>query len=657
MGVMWRYLSRLAVVSIAMFCVVMQAGLLRAATPPPLSTYGKLPGIERVAISPSGDRVAMIGVVEDTRSLLVLNMDKGAPISYPMGDTKVRGLFWAGEDRVLLYKSDTQGIGPGFTTDKAELYSMIVIPLNGEESWSVFGNDDRIGGGVRQVYGIQRRDGRYYGYFGGMTYDGDFRSPDRYLANTDPVLYEVDLQSKQTRAIAPRFSGDGWREWIMQSGGKVGATLDYTSKSGRWVIRNIDGNRIAEGVNPLGRIDLVGLGTTPDTFIYSETLEGDDTRWFELPLAGGTPKEILADTALDHAYFDDNNRQLVGYRVDGDVPAYHFSDSYRQKVINATLKAFPGLLVHLKDWNETFDRLIVMTEGVGDPQTWWMIDIKTGKARDLGVSYILPPDQVAPMRMVTYKAGDGLDIAAVLTLPPGRPEKNLPVVILPHGGPAARDYPGFDWWPQALASRGYAVLQPNFRGSTGYGINFQRAGNGQWGRLMQSDISDGLAYLAAQGTVDPKRACIMGASYGGYAALAGVTLQQGLYRCAVSFAGVSDVARMAATDMRESNYDRTMKRAIEQEIGTRQDLRAISPVNFAAKADAPVLLIHGKDDLVVPFDQSRIMESALRSAGKPVEMVTLRGEDHWLSRGDTRLSMLEAAVRFLEKHNPPDSIN
>jgi dipeptidyl aminopeptidase/acylaminoacyl peptidase len=198
------------------------------------------------------------------------------------------------------------------------------------------------------------------------------------------------------------------------------------------------------------------------------------------------------------------------------------------------------------------------------------------------------------------------------------------------------------------------VLQPNFRGSTGYGPAFRRAGYGQWGRKMQSDVSDGLTALAAQGIVDPKRACIMGASYGGYAALAGVTLQKGLYRCAVAVAGVSDVAKMASTDIQESGYDDTLKRALKEELGERKDLRPISPVNFAAQADAPILLIHGKDDTVVPYGQSTAMAGALREAGKPVEMVTLPGEDHWLSRSETRLAMLEAAVRFITANNPPD---
>ena len=650
-----RKLSLAVMPVLAVLSMVTASAPLRAETPPPLSVYGKLPGVERVAISPSGDLIAMIGVVEGARRLVVVDQDKKPLFAYPVDDTKVRGLFWAGNDRVLLYMSNTTKLDAGFIGDKAELFSMVVIPLDGEKMWSVFGHDEKITGGVTGFFGIQQHDGRYYGYFGGLTFSGDFRSPQGYLTNGGPVLYQVDLQNQQATAIAQRFEGlGGYRDWVMGPDGKVGATLDYTSRTGAWAIHNAAGQKIAEGIDPLGNIDLVGLAATTGSMIYSEEAKDKEVHWFEIPLTGGAPKEILADVALDGAFFDQKSRQLVGYREVGDVPAYRFFDGYRQKVINATMKAFPGLLVHLVDWSDRFDRLVVMTEGADDPQTWWTVDIKTGQAGELGFSYPMDRADVGPVRMITYKAGDGTEIAGVLTLPPGRQPKNLPVVIFPHGGPAARDYPGFDWWAQALASRGYAVLQPNFRGSTGYGAAFQHAGDGQWGRRMQSDISDGLAYLASQGIVDPKRACIMGGSYGGYAALAGVTLQHGLYRCAVAVAGVSDVAKMAASDIHQSDYDPTMKRAIEAAIGVHQDLRPISPINFAAQADAPILLIHGKDDTVVSYDQSNDMAAALRAAGKPVELVTLPAEDHLLSRSETRLMMLEATVRFIEAHNPPD---
>jgi dipeptidyl aminopeptidase/acylaminoacyl peptidase len=145
------------------------------------------------------------------------------------------------------------------------------------------------------------------------------------------------------------------------------------------------------------------------------------------------------------------------------------------------------------------------------------------------------------MKPIAYKAADGTEIHACLTLPPGKSGTNLPLVVLPHGGPEARDELRFDWLTQFLATRGYAVLQPNFRGSYGYGRKFVEASNGQWGLKMQSDVSDGVKTLIADGVADPKRVCVVGASYGGYAALAGATFTPELYACAVSIAGISSV--------------------------------------------------------------------------------------------------------------------
>jgi dipeptidyl aminopeptidase/acylaminoacyl peptidase len=261
--------------------------------------------------------------------------------------------------------------------------------------------------------------------------------------------------------------------------------------------------------------------------------------------------------------------------------------------------------------------------------------------------------------MVDYRASDGLALRGVLTLPPGRQPKALPLVVLPHGGPAARDYPGFDWWAQAFASRGYAVFQPNFRGSSGYGIQFRNAGMGEWGRKMQTDISDGVADLAKRGIVDPKRACIVGASYGGYAALAGVTVQQGLYRCAVSVAGVADLSDMLVYERKSSDGPlsssvRYWRAFMGASSSSDSRLTPITPASLAKQADAPVLLIHGNKDTIVPIDQSETMESALKRAGKPVELVTMDNEDHWLSREETRIVMLKSAVAFVEKYNPPN---
>jgi dipeptidyl aminopeptidase/acylaminoacyl peptidase len=266
---------------------------------------------------------------------------------------------------------------------------------------------------------------------------------------------------------------------------------------------------------------------------------------------------------------------------------------------------------------------------------------------------------VSEVRFISYAAADGTKIPAYLTLPSGRPHDHMPLVVLAHGGPTAQDNPGFDWWAQALASRGYAVLQPEFRGSEGFGWGHLSAGFGQWGRKMQTDLSDGVRYLASQGLIDSKKVCIVGASYGGYAALAGPTLDRGVYRCAVSVSGISDPhAMMRWLRSRQIAADSISLRFMTRFMGVESyddpRLSEISPMSHAADADAPILLIHGTSDTIVPIGQSIDMESALRSAGKPVEFVRLDSEDHWLSRSETREQMLSATAAFLAKYNPAD---
>ncbi len=642
---------------IALACLLIFQPASSASAAPPLEVYGRLPAFENAALSSSGKRVALISVIDGKRQLILLD-EQRKPFKAILLDqnAKIRGLNWAGDDLVLITLSNTADLGLSFTAARAELWSMIVVPLDADEAWSVLKDRRDITGGIWGFHGLAEKGGKWFGYFGAMTMD-QYSRTEFILTNTNPVLYEVDLQTKSASKIANRITEQtDNRTWLVDASGQVAVTLDYFGSQGSWTIRNASWQPLAKGNDPLGNIDLISLGSAGDTVIYRENDAEGEPHWFEVPLAGNAePKEVFADTGFSSAIIDPRTRRLIGYELSGDQPRYHFFNPFHQKVIDAVQKAFPGLGMELIDWNDRFDQLIVRTEGVGDPTSWQIVDVRSGKADQLGVSYPMASSDVAPMKMVRYKAGDGLDIEAVLTLPPGREAKKLPVIIFPHGGPAARDYPGFDWWAQAFASRGYAVLQPNFRGSTGYGAAFLHAGYGEWGRKMQTDLSDGLAWLTQQGIADPRRACIMGGSYGGYAALAGVTLQQGLYRCSVAVAGVSDLVDMTQTDIRESGGDPTLRRALKEELGSGRDLRAVSPVNFAERADAPVLLIHGKDDVVVLYRQSQKMADALKRAGKPVEFVTLPGEDHWLSRSETRLAMLKAAMAFMEKHNPPDS--
>jgi dipeptidyl aminopeptidase/acylaminoacyl peptidase len=379
----------------------------------------------------------------------------------------------------------------------------------------------------------------------------------------------------------------------------------------------------------------------------------------EFSIAGSAPGAVNTE-GMASPVIDPTTHLWIGEELLNDQREMTFFAPALEARWRGARKAFPNNIVHLKSWSTDFNRLIVFTEGGDDSGTYWLVDILKHSADPIGTPYpTVKSADVGPVQMVDYRASDGLALRGVLTLPPGKQPKALPLVVLPHGGPAARDYPGFDWWAQAFASRGYAVFQPNFRGSAGYGIQFRNAGMGEWGRKMQTDISDGVADLAKRGIVDPKRACIVGASYGGYAALAGVTVQQGLYRCAVSVAGVADLSDMLVhehkvSDAPSSSSIRYWRAFMGATSSSDSRLTPITPTALADKADAPILLIHGNKDTVVPIDQSETMESALKRAGKLVEFVKMDNEDHWLSREETRIVMLKSAVAFVEKYNPPN---
>jgi dipeptidyl aminopeptidase/acylaminoacyl peptidase len=254
--------------------------------------------------------------------------------------------------------------------------------------------------------------------------------------------------------------------------------------------------------------------------------------------------------------------------------------------------------------------------------------------------------------VVSYRARDGLVIPAYLTLPADQEPKNLPLVLLPHGGPHARDAVGFDYFAQFLASRGYAVFQPNFRGSAGYGSEFLAKGFGQWGTGMQDDLTDGLQWLIGEGTVDPKRVCIVGGSYGGYAALMGAIRTPELYRCAVSWAGVTDVPAMMQHDKSQLLPERYRRWRNRVRGKGDANLKDVSPVRRAREVGIPVLLMHGTEDDNVPFRQATEFVKAMNKANKPIEFIQFEGTEHVLQKSDDRIRFLREVESFLARHNP-----
>jgi len=633
-----------------------------AAAPPPVEDYGKLPGIEEVSLSPAGTRYAFIATEGEKRSLYVATAEGKALTVIGIGTVKVRGVEWAGDNHVLVAYSATVTLGPNFNVWQAELWSVVVLNVDTGKFFQVFERQrEKVANTVVGSYGTAQVDGHWYGWFGGRTCMSD--KTGCYGIQNYVDLYRVDLDTGGIN-IAARGHEDS-DGWLISPTGEVAARSFYNEKNGGWrILAGKEGDQVlAAGQNDLGGTGELNFGRTMDTVLVdAPTGLTDGNRgsysYRELSASSGTGPAALDTSGMASPIIDPTTHLWIGETLRNDENEKTFFAPTLQARWKGTRKAFPNNIVHLRSWSADFSKLIVFTEGGDDSGTYWLVDIQKHSADPIGSQYpTVKSNDVGPVAMVEYRAADGLALHGVLTLPPGREPQALPLVVLPHGGPESRDYPDFDWWAQAYASRGYAVFQPNFRGSSGYGVQLRNAGFGEWGRKMQTDISDGVAELAKKGIVDPKRACIVGASYGGYAALAGVTVQQGLYRCAVSVAGVADLSDMLILQHKEAaaptssslRYWRTFMGATSSSDSR---LDAISPSVQASRADAPILLIHGKDDTVVPIEQSETMESALKRAGKPVEFVKMSNEDHWLTREATRIQMLKAAVAFVEKHNP-----
>ena len=352
---------------------------------------------------------------------------------------------------------------------------------------------------------------------------------------------------------------------------------------------------------------------------------------------------------------DDHKLTAVFYTDDEDRVIWY--DPKMKKLQGQLNRALPGSGLWISSRSKDETRMLVWQSTASDPGAVYFFDA-TARRLDLLTTMrpALNPDQLAAPTPIDYKARDGVSIRAYLTLPKGRVTTGLPLIILPHGGPyGVRDKLQYDDEVQFLANRGYAVLQPNYRGSDGYGEGFSGLGDGQIGRTMQDDLDDGMDALVKLGTVDAKRVCIVGTSYGGYAAAWGIIRNPDRYRCAASFAGVMNWKRQLKYQNQGS--DGKERRSWSTRVmgeDAKFDLDTVSPTAHAARVTRPLLLVHGDKDTRVPFVQFTEMSTALTAAKIPFEAVVMPGEGHGFSKPENEEKWYTALDAFLGKHNPAD---
>jgi dipeptidyl aminopeptidase/acylaminoacyl peptidase len=370
---------------------------------------------------------------------------------------------------------------------------------------------------------------------------------------------------------------------------------------------------------------------------------------YTIRLDGSKAETLVAENPrvdIDDVVRFGEGQKVIGYTyVEEKRETVYFDPEFRE-LANSLSKALPKTpLIEFADASRDGRKLLIFAGSDTDPGRYYLFD-RDKKA--LAPLMIARPElegrTLASVKPVTVTASDGTPIPAYLTLPPGKDPKGLPAVVLPHGGPESRDVWGFDWLPQFLAARGYAVIQPEFRGSGGFGDIWLSQNGFQGWRTSIGDISASAKWLGAQGIADPNRIAILGWSYGGYAALQSAATEPSLYKAVIAIAPVTDLSLLK--DQAESY---TYADLVRREIGSGPHVQQGSPVRNAAAITAPVLLVHGKMDANVFYSQSQKMDSALRGAGKQSELLSFEGLDHQLEDSTARTQMLTRIGELLER--------
>ena len=630
---------------------------------PNIEHYGLLPKYRSFAFSPNSKHFAFIQRENNTDLFVVMNAGTQAVAGAFRADAyKARDVYFATDKHVIIVGSKTTKdyrIRGKWENSTAFVYNIETQKLTTlldnscvEKSGSAIkrckSNTSSLfpwQSGLGRIIGLNKKSREVY-----MPAFSGLRKP-----HYD--VYRVSLKTGKAQRFATGNAST--IDWFLSEDGTVLAREDFAQRTGEHLIYSkISGEweLIYRNETDIPEFSPEAISQDNKRLFFTSSNENDlsissmslDTGEITGPLFGQEGKDV-------GFIVTDINRKMESIRYSGFRPSYSFPDQKDNETYKMLSEYYPASSVYVEDRSTDNNKWLVRITGNDSAGDYRILDREKVKLHKILAEY---PDiaAIGEVRAVNYKARDGLKIPAILTLPTD-PEKrkNLPLIALPHGGPAAHDTLRFDWLAQYLAAKGYAVLQPNFRGSTGFGYELFNSGDGEWGKKMQDDISDGIKVLVKSGYVDPGRVCIMGASYGGYSALAGGAFSPELYRCVISIAGVSDLPLMISEIKSQNKSYSFIVKYWEGLIGD-SGTESISPVNFAENFQAPVLLIHGKDDVVVPIIQSKRMLSALKKADKVVELVTLKGEDHWLSSSETRLALLKAVDEFLEKHNPAGTL-
>lgn len=631
----------------------------------------KPPAIRDVAVSPDGHYMAIVWDDGKTRTVSIRDMSQPEyPQTALFGDSIIRPstISWANNKRLLvnmLIPEGTESVrkkslrSDNFDIRDYRMYARTAaVDWNGKNFTVLMGNIKSI------------RTNRDLSRVAHYLPDDPNHVLMQAFNETHLSLFKVNIESGEAEKYADGIHNTV--RLVLDESGNLQGRIDYLRIRKALDIYGYAGD---DKWNKIDRIyldnddkndfeldDLIG-SYGKNQFVYLK--ENKETGYKELLIRRRGSSESTVLVRLDNKDVKgtllNQSGTVIGYLYEEDDVVRHFyfdegiQKRYRTIVSATTSLGFSG--VNVSAAIDDASLAVVRTFGLDDPGSYLWYDFKKEKLNFFGFSFPhLKPENLAKPAVVSYKTRDGLLIRAFLLLPPGfDPAKPAPLVMLPHGGPQARDYAYYDELAQFIATRGYIVMQPNFRGSTGYGKAFEEAGYKQWGAAMQDDLEDGVQFLVKRGYVDPQRTCIVGISYGGYAALMGMIKTPNLYRCAVSMNGVTHLRDQIKYDMKKFKDEERILNHLFASLGHPQQdktmLDQASPALHAEKIQGSILLVAGTNDDVVPYNQAKTMSKALKKAKKDFDFIILKDTGHNpIYYEDDIRTVYTALEKFLAEH-------
>ena len=646
-------------------CAVLLCGSVLAA-PVPLKDFARHDEFGQAQISPTGDYLAVTLPVEGQYALGILDLKSRkitGQLRFARGN-EVASFAWVGPKRVVA--SVAKSFGP--LDQPALTGELYAIDADGGKSTYLFGyrGADQTGGAA--IRGVKAEEA-----------SAQLFNP----LIDDPQHALIVIDRWQTRSEAERglhnllierldvYTGKRDRVATVPGYEPIQASADRAGNL-RFAVTNDENMqavlyaRSGDGWKKVGlpgkapeAVELHGASADgKSVFLTSDEGGGREClREYRVDTGALTERECNETGASGAPVFAFDASALIGVVHEDGRPDLEVLDAKHPDalLLRSLTKAFGGQRVRVTSRTLDGQKLLIVVDGDHNPGELYLVERQSLKATYLlsRRSWIDPKTQ-APVEAITYKTRDGATIHGYLTARDGLATRNGPLVLMPHGGPhGPRDFWGWDPWAQALASRGYSVLQVNFRGSGGYGRAHEKVGYRKWGTLMQDDLTDAVRWAVAQGIADAKRVCIMGASYGGYASLMSPVYEPDLYKCAIGIAGVYDLnALYEDTDVTESRFGRKFMQKI---VGEAEQRREHSPVTYIAKLKVPVLIVHGTDDKRAPFSQAKILREAMEANGKAYEWAEYKGEGHGFYKEANHEDFLKKSIEFLDTYIGPQA--